>query len=83
MDLLGNIDFYNTCLQAHTAEATFRYTDPPVGSVTSGGGASAGGGGGCFITSVANGSNLDLNPGIAFLLLGFAALPVIYRKLKK
>jgi hypothetical protein len=80
-EFIGDIDFYNKCLQAHTAEATFRYTDPPVGSVTSGG-ASAGGGG-CFISSAANVSNLDLSPGIAFLMLGFAALPVIYRKLKK
>ncbi len=70
--------------EENRATAEWQYTDPDVvilGS-GSGGGASAGGGG-CFITSAANGNSFQLNPGIAFLMMGFAAMPVVYRRFKK
>jgi len=68
------------------ATAEIQYTDPEVAS-GSGGGAGAGGGG-CFITTAAYGGNYNIEftnkyPMGALLLIGFAVVPFIYRRVKK
>jgi len=68
------------------ASAAYQYTDPEVAASGSSGGAGAGGGG-CFITTAAYGGNLNTDgikyPGAALLVIGFVAVPVIYRRVRR